>query len=83
MIDKELLKILVCPICRSELQVIENPNENYKLKCINTDCGCVYPIENDIPIMLADKAERPCPKCATQRDWNEEKGNLYCTKCNA
>jgi uncharacterized protein YbaR (Trm112 family) len=83
MISKELLDILVCPLCKHELQSTETQKENYKLKCVNAECGCIYPIEDDIPVMLLDKAERPCPKCKTQRDWNEEKGILRCPKCNA
>lgn len=51
MIDKELLQMLVCPACKRELEYRENPES---LKC--TQCHRIYPIEDNIPIMLIDKA---------------------------
>lgn len=50
MIDKELLKILVCPKCKSDVKL-----ENDKIVC--TKCKLKYPIRNDIPIMLIEEAE--------------------------
>ena len=52
MIDKELLEILACPLCKSEVQL-----ENDKIVC--TNCGRRYPIKDDIPVMLIDEAELP------------------------
>ena len=52
MIDKELLEILACPLCKTEVKV-----ENDKIVC--TKCGRRYPIRDDIPIMLIDEAELP------------------------
>lgn len=49
MIDKELLEILVCPACKSALVP-----KGEALKC--TQCRRVYPIKDDIPIMLIDEA---------------------------
>ncbi|MBM4080920.1 MAG: Trm112 family protein [Planctomycetes bacterium] len=52
MIDKELLEILACPLCKTEVKL-----ENDKLVCVK--CGRRYPVRDDIPIMLIDEAELP------------------------
>ncbi len=52
MVDKELLEILACPLCKTEVRL-----ENDKIVC--TNCGRRYPIKDDIPIMLIDEAELP------------------------
>lgn len=52
MIDKELLEILACPLCKTSVTL-----ENDKIVC--TNCGRRYPIRDDIPIMLVDEAELP------------------------
>ncbi len=52
MIDKELLDILACPLCKEEVKL-----EDDKIVC--TKCGRRYPIKDDIPIMLIDEAEVP------------------------
>lgn len=52
MIDKELLEILACPLCKTEVRL-----ENDKIVC--TNCGRRYSIRDDIPIMLIDEAELP------------------------
>lgn len=52
MIDKELLEILACPLCKTEVKMDDN-----KLVC--TKCGRRYPIKDDIPVMLIDEAELP------------------------
>lgn len=51
MLDKDLLEILVCPACRGNVREEEN-----KVICVK--CGRKYPIENGIPIMLVDEAEK-------------------------
>lgn len=51
MIPQDLLDILVCPVCKK--QVLLTPNAQ-GLKC--TECRRVYPIQDDIPIMLVDSA---------------------------
>lgn len=51
MIDKELLKILACPACKSEVGL-----ENDKIVC--KSCKRRYPIRDGIPIMLIDEAEK-------------------------
>lgn len=52
MVDKELLDILACPACKSEVELKEE-------KIICTQCGRCYPIRDDIPVMLIDEAEMP------------------------
>ena len=54
MIDKELLEILACPACKSDVKL-----EKDKIVCQNTDCGLRYSIKDGIPIMLIDEAEKP------------------------
>lgn len=51
-ISKELLEILVCPVCKAALEL--KPN-NAGLKCVQ--CRRVYPIRDDIPVMLIDEAK--------------------------
>ena len=50
-ISKELLEILVCPLCKAELELKQDQNG---LKCVQ--CKRVYPIRDDIPVMLVDEA---------------------------
>jgi len=49
--DKELLKILVCPICKGELIYQEKEEA---LDCMN--CKKRYLIKDGIPVMLAEEA---------------------------
>lgn len=53
MLDKELLKILACPKCKSEVE-----QKDDKIICKNPGCGLKYPIREGIPIMLIDEAEK-------------------------
>ena len=58
-IDPELLAILVCPKCESELEVQRaQDGEEQSLDC--APCGLSYPVEDGIPVMLAEEA-RPIP----------------------
>jgi hypothetical protein len=52
MLDDRLLEILVCPKCKGEL---EYRREADTLSCHT--CALVYPIRDDIPVMLIDEAE--------------------------
>jgi uncharacterized protein len=52
MIAKDLLEILVCPACHGALVLRETGNEN--LKC--QQCHRVYPVRDNIPILLIDEA---------------------------
>ena len=49
MIDKALLEILVCPVCKAPLT-----EKNDTLKCAK--CRRVYPVRDNIPIMFIDEA---------------------------
>lgn len=53
MIDSKLLEILACPTCKGELIYDE---KNQKLIC--EKCRLRYPVKDDIPVMLAEQAER-------------------------
>lgn len=52
-ISPELLDILRCPQCKSELQI---DDAQTRLKCLNLDCSLVYPIRDEIPVMLVEEA---------------------------
>lgn len=54
MLSKELLDILCCPKCHAELDY--RPEEN-RLVC--KSCRTVYPIRDDIPIMLIEDEHEP------------------------
>lgn len=75
-IPKDLLEILVCYFCKSDLRV-----EGERLFCTNAECRLIFSVEDDIPNMLIDEAQRPCPKCDATRDWDEDL--LRCPKCGA
>jgi len=50
-ISQELLEILACPACKAKVEL--TPDET-GLKCV--ECKRVYPIRDDIPVMLVDEA---------------------------
>ena len=52
-LDPELLKILVCPACKSPVQ--EEPGF---LQCTNHACSNRYPVRDGIPIMLIEEATK-------------------------
>ncbi len=52
MIDKELLDILACPLCKTEVRLEDN-------RLICSSCGRRYPIRDGIPIMLIEECEPP------------------------
>jgi uncharacterized protein len=56
MIAKDLLDMLVCPVCKTPVVLNDN---GMNLKC--GQCHRLYPIKDDIPVMLVDaaKIERP------------------------
>ena len=51
MLDKELLAILVCPVCKGALEYRKEQNE---LICFAD--AVAFPIRDGIPVMLADEA---------------------------
>jgi uncharacterized protein YbaR (Trm112 family) len=52
MLDDELLKILVCPKCKGDLEYRRDAGE---LVC--AVCRLRYEVRDDIPIMLVDEAK--------------------------
>jgi uncharacterized protein YbaR (Trm112 family) len=52
-ISQELLEILACPKCKGDLEL----NQTQDGLACNT-CKLLYRIEDDIPIMLIDEAQK-------------------------
>ncbi len=52
-LSKELLEILACPKCKGDVRLDES-----RKGLICDKCRLLYPIEDDIPIMLIDEAEK-------------------------
>ena len=50
-LNPELLAILACPYCKADVEVTA---DGQGLKCV--ECHRVYPIQDDIPVMLIDEA---------------------------
>jgi uncharacterized protein YbaR (Trm112 family) len=50
-VDPELLAILACPACKTEVVLVRDGTAH---KC--NQCHRVYPIKDDIPVMLIDEA---------------------------
>ncbi|HHF42280.1 MAG: Trm112 family protein [Candidatus Aminicenantes bacterium] len=50
-INEKLLEILACPLCKTEVKLTA---DEQGLKCVK--CHRVYPIKDDIPVMLIDEA---------------------------
>lgn len=55
--DAKLLEILVCPLCKGPLVHRKTQQE---LVC--KPCRLVYPIKDDIPVMLEDEARQLPPE---------------------
>jgi uncharacterized protein YbaR (Trm112 family) len=53
MLDPKLLEILACPVCRTP---VVPDDEHAWLYC--RSCSVRYRVDGDIPIMLADEAEK-------------------------
>jgi uncharacterized protein YbaR (Trm112 family) len=51
-ISQELLEILVCPICKTPVKLTP---DNSGLKC--ETCRRVYPVRDEIPVMLVEEAK--------------------------
>jgi uncharacterized protein len=50
-IHPDLLEILACPVCKTP---VESVKKGEGLRC--TECKRVYPVRDDIPIMLPEEA---------------------------
>lgn len=59
-LDPELLEILVCPACRSDVEYKER-----RQLIICTGCGLQYPVRDGIPVMLIDEATKPTRRGST------------------
>jgi uncharacterized protein len=51
-ISQELMEILRCPVCKARVHLQADMNG---LKC--ESCRRVYPVRDDIPVMLAEEAQ--------------------------
>lgn len=54
-VDQVLLDILVCPNCKGAIDYSESEQT---ITC-KGQCKYVYPVRDDIPIMLIDEAKKP------------------------
>ena len=50
-LDPELLAILACPYCKAD---VKETADGQGLKCV--ECHRIYPIRDEIPVMLIDEA---------------------------
>ncbi len=55
-LDPALLEILVCPACKTPVRVVK---DGAGLQC--GTCHRVYPVKDDIPVMLIDEATVEAP----------------------
>ena len=51
--DARLLDILVCPVCKANLEY-----RKAELELVCRPCKLAFPVRDDIPIMLEDQARR-------------------------
>ena len=49
--ETRLLDLLVCPLCKATVNLLPDGSG---LKCV--ECKRVYPIRDEIPVMLVDEA---------------------------
>lgn len=54
MVSKDLLEILVCPACKTKVELVKGA----WLVCQNDQCRRKYPIQDDIPIMLIEEGDK-------------------------
>ena len=59
MIPQDLLDILVCPACKQPL-VLQTKDSGESLRC--GSCRRVYPVRDNIPILLVDEAVIEAPQ---------------------
>jgi len=51
-VPKFALDILVCPVCKARVELLSDQSG---IKC--SACGRVYPVRDEIPVMLAEEAK--------------------------
>lgn len=62
MIDQELLSLLVCPACKTRVELRDvqvGGKTEPRLVCTSAACGLRYSIRDGIPVMLIEEAEKP------------------------
>jgi len=52
-LSKELLEVLACPKCKGSLEY-----KKRKQKLVCSKCRLAYRVENGIPVMLVEEAEK-------------------------
>lgn len=53
-ISPDLLEILRCPKCKSKVVLKDDQSG---VKCQNSDCRLVYPVIDEIPVMIVEEAK--------------------------
>lgn len=59
MIDRELLEILVCPVCRGPLEPAAGEGGAEELLCRR--CALAYPVRDGIPMLVREDARPLAP----------------------
>ncbi len=65
-LNADILNILACPKCTGDLELLEDETG---LVC--NHCKLVYPIKDDIPVLLLEDA-RPAPEKCNQCDQSDQ-----------
>jgi uncharacterized protein len=52
-ISKELLEVLACPACKSDVIYDETKRQ---IICVNSQCNKRYPVKDGIPIMMVEES---------------------------
>ena len=60
----DLLKILACPACHGDLELLYRNGQPAAFYC--EKCDLVYPIDDGIPVMLVSQA-------CSRSEWEKEK----------
>ena len=55
-VDAKLMEILVCPKCKGKIEQTKTADGGEGLRC--DACKLLYPVKNDIPVMLIDEAQK-------------------------
>ena len=62
-IDADLLQILACPVCHGDLEILPGEAAGQPAGLACPACSLVYPIRDDIPVMLKEEA-------VPRREWD-------------
>ncbi|MDT0310230.1 Trm112 family protein [Streptomyces sp. DSM 44917] len=55
LVEAALLDILACPVCHAPLR---EETTDQRLVCTADTCALAYPVQDGIPVLLADEARR-------------------------